>query len=292
MHTFANPGEVVERATWLEARGFDGLLVADSQCLNADVWVELALAAAATDRVRLGPGVTNPVTRHPTVTASAALTLQAESGGRTVLGVGRGDTAVTKLGARPVPTAELERALGDLRAYLDGREVMFDGRSVRVTLAERGLPRVPLDVAASGPRSIAVAARRADRISFSVGAEQARIRRAAGLAHRAREVAGLDPGTVQLGAYLHVAVDPDRRVARQLIRGVAAAFAGFSLQSDLSDALLDRFALAGPASECAERIATLGLDHVIIVPGSLGADPQRVEEANARFADDVLPLLR
>ena len=108
MHAFAFPHRVAELARQVEAWGFTGLLVADSQNLNADVWVELALAAAATDRIGLGPGVTNPVTRHPAVSASAALTLQAESGGRTVLGVGRGDSALTQIGRRPVSPRELE----------------------------------------------------------------------------------------------------------------------------------------------------------------------------------------
>ena len=292
MHMFANPGQVVARATWLEARGFDGLLVADSQCLNADVWVELGLAAAATARLRLGPGVTNPVTRDLSVTAAAALTLQAETGGRALLGIGRGDTAVTELGRRPVPVADFERALQRARSYLDGSEVRLDDHSVRLRLAERGLPPVPLEAAASGPRAIGAAAPHADRIAFSVGAEPARVRQAAGLAREARERGGLDPGGLRLGAYVVVAADPDRAAARGLVRGVAAALAGFSLGGDLSDERLDDFAVAGPSGECAERIAALALDHVIVVPGSLGADPRRVEEANARFADEVLPLLR
>ena len=65
MHSFSFPRRVAELARQVEAWGFAGLLVADSQNLNADVWVELALAGAATDRIALGPGVTNPVTRHP-----------------------------------------------------------------------------------------------------------------------------------------------------------------------------------------------------------------------------------
>src|ERR671932_773264 len=83
---------------------------------------ELARAGAATERIALGPGVTNPVTRHPAVTASAALTLQVETGGRAVLGIGRGDSALTQIGLQPVPAAELEEALIALQAYLRGEE--------------------------------------------------------------------------------------------------------------------------------------------------------------------------
>src|SRR5205085_11978030 len=102
-HTFSFPGKVVELARKADAWGFTGMLLADSQNLNADIWVELALAGAATSRLRLGPGVTNTVTRHLAVSASAACTLQAESGGRAMLGLGRGDSALAQIGRRPVP---------------------------------------------------------------------------------------------------------------------------------------------------------------------------------------------
>src|SRR5436189_3556462 len=127
MHAFSFPHRVAELAARVEAWGFAGLLVADSQNLNADVWVELALAGAATERIALGPGVTNPVTRHPAVTASAALTLQQETDGRAVLGLGRGDSALAQIGRAPVPARELEEALVALQGYLRGEEVMLDG---------------------------------------------------------------------------------------------------------------------------------------------------------------------
>jgi 5,10-methylenetetrahydromethanopterin reductase len=113
LHTFSFAHRVAEVAKQAEQWGFAGLLVADSQNLNADIWVELALAGAATDRLLLGPGVTNPVTRHPAVTASAAATLQAETGGRAVLGLGRGDSAVTQLGKTRPPRRARATARGD-----------------------------------------------------------------------------------------------------------------------------------------------------------------------------------
>jgi 5,10-methylenetetrahydromethanopterin reductase len=100
LHTFSWPRRVAELARQAEGWGFTGLLVADSQNLNADIWVELALAGAATSRLRLGPGVTNSATRHPAVTASAACTLQAETAGRAILGLGLGDSALAQIGRR------------------------------------------------------------------------------------------------------------------------------------------------------------------------------------------------
>jgi 5,10-methylenetetrahydromethanopterin reductase len=316
----------VERARQVEAWGFDGLLVADSQNLNADVWIELALAGAATDRLALGPGVTNPQTRHPAVTASAALTLQVETGGRAVLGVGRGDSALTQIGRRPVSAAELEHALAVLQAYLRGEEVpLGDGASRIRWVEEAGQPKVPLAVAATGPRVIAAAARHAERVDFTVGAEPGRLRWAI---ETARAAAG--DRDVSLGAFLNVAVHPDRTIARELVRGSTAIFARFAtkgapadglskvtragigrLAADYDDArhghadapharrledeFIDRFALVGPADEVIGRLAelaALGIERVVVVPGSIDADPAPVAESDVRFADEVLPRVR
>jgi 5,10-methylenetetrahydromethanopterin reductase len=325
MHTFAFPHRVSELARQVEDWGFAGLLVADSQNLNADVWVELALAAEATERIGLGPGVTNPVTRHPAVSASAALTLQAESTGRAVLGVGRGDSALTQIGRRPVSPGELEEALVAVQAYLRGEEARFAGAPSRIGWAtDIGQPKVPVIVAATGPRVIEVGAKHAEGVDFTVGAEPERIRWAVEVARAAAEGRELS-----LGAFVNVAVDPDRAVARDLVRGSAAIFARFATEGAPSDGLsqvtragierlaasydesrhgqarashaqqleddfIDRFALAGPAEEIAERLAglsELGIERVVVVPGSLDADPAQVAESNARFTDEVLPHL-
>ena len=84
-------GQTTERARWIEDFGGDGLGVADTQNLAGDPYAALSLAGHTTSHIGLGTAVTNPITRHPAVTASAILTVQAESAGRAVLGIGRGD---------------------------------------------------------------------------------------------------------------------------------------------------------------------------------------------------------
>ena len=111
LHAFSFPGRVAELAQRAEQWGFAGLLVADSQNLTGDIWVELALAGAATSRLRLGPGVTNPVTRHIAVTASAAATLQTETRGRVTLGFAQGDSALSQIGCTRLSVMEFEHAL-------------------------------------------------------------------------------------------------------------------------------------------------------------------------------------
>jgi 5,10-methylenetetrahydromethanopterin reductase len=99
LHGFSIPRSTVDLATRAEGWGFDGLLLVDSENLVGDPYVELALAARATERLRLGPAVTNPVTRHP----AAVATLQVESEGRAVMVLGRGDSAVLQLGIPRLP---------------------------------------------------------------------------------------------------------------------------------------------------------------------------------------------
>lgn len=86
---FPSPTGSAGMAQTAEQLGFDSLVFADTQCLTPEVWSQLMLAAAATDRIQIGTGVTNPVSRDPAVTASAALGLQVASGGRVVLGIDR-----------------------------------------------------------------------------------------------------------------------------------------------------------------------------------------------------------
>src|SRR5882762_10719230 len=169
---FAPPRQAAPLAQLVEGLGFWGLLFPDSQNLLPEVWGQLMLAAAATSRVVLGPGVTNSVTRDPAVTASAALSLQVESRGRAVLGIGRGDSSVQRIGKTQDPVKSFESYLTMVQAYLSGQAVDRDGFASRLEWLEHvKLPKVPVEVAATGPRVIEVAARRADRICFAVGAD-------------------------------------------------------------------------------------------------------------------------
>jgi 5,10-methylenetetrahydromethanopterin reductase len=325
LHSFAFAHRTAERARQAEGWGFEGMLVADSQNLNADVWVELALAGAATERLRLGPGVTNPATRDPAVTASAAATLQKETGGRAVLGLGRGDSALSRLGREPVPVAELEHALVALQAYLAGEQADVNGFLAQIAwLPEEGVAKVPVHVAATGPHVIAAGARHAEGVDFTVGGEPERLRWAV---ETAREAAG--DRELSLGAYLNVAVGPDRSVARDLVRGSTAIFARFATEGAPADGLsrvtregieqvaagydeahhghaktahaqalgddfIDRFAVVGDAAEVTARlreIESLGIERAIVVPGSLDADPGAMAAADERFAAEVMGSL-
>src|SRR4029079_5702733 len=81
-------------AQMVESMGFDSLVFADTQNITPEVWGQLMLAASATERIELGTEVTHACTRDAAVTASAALSLQVESNGRAVCGIGRGDSSL------------------------------------------------------------------------------------------------------------------------------------------------------------------------------------------------------
>src|SRR3989442_177973 len=140
------PRRSARTARLLEELGFDTVLFPDSQNLAPGVWGQLMLAAQATTRVHLGPGVTNSVTRDPAVTASAALALQAESGGRAVLGIGRGDSSVQRIGKREDRVASFERHLAALQGYLRGEAV---DRGRFSAFAGSDLARLPAPLAAA-----------------------------------------------------------------------------------------------------------------------------------------------
>ncbi len=124
----------------LERRDVDSLWLIDSQIAMKDVYVGLTLAAVATSRMRLGHGVTNCVTRHPTVTAGATASLADLAPGRVALGLGAGDSALQSIGQRPSTLAELADALRYFRSVLAGIDGSFQGRTYPATWSGRTIP--------------------------------------------------------------------------------------------------------------------------------------------------------
>jgi probable F420-dependent oxidoreductase len=150
---------VVEWAKLAEDQGFDHVWAWDSHVLWEDVYPVFALIAANTGRVRIGPCVTNPATRDITVTASALATLNEISGGRMVMGIGRGDSARRVIGKPPVTVERLEQACRTIKDLAEGRQVDLDGTPTQLKWANGELP---VWVAAYGPEALRCAGRVAD----------------------------------------------------------------------------------------------------------------------------------
>ena len=339
---------IAARAESAEAAGWHGLAVVDSQNRAGDAWMALSIAAHRTERLQLATAVTNPVTRHPAIAASAAATLQIQSGGRAVLGIGRGDSALAHLGRAPASVATLEQYLIALQTYLSGESLPFDAldfhpvaappvadleladtpEASRLLWLDPALPKVPVEVAATGPRVIAAAARRADRIMFQLGADAERITWGIETARQARAAAGKSMEGLAFGAFVRVICHPDIAVARELAAGGLAttmrfsvmhgnvvgpvteaqrevllkirqsfdmkhhARAGASHLRALTPAFIDQYAVVGPPASCIKRLrelAALGLTRLTIPGPSLGADPKEARRAQQMFAAEVLP---
>jgi 5,10-methylenetetrahydromethanopterin reductase len=244
----AAPTRSADFARQAEALGWDGMLVVDSQNLSGDPYVCLALAATATTDLGLMTSVTNPVTRHPAVTASSALSVQKLSGGRMVIGIGRGDSALAYLGRAPARLGWFEQYLVNLQAYLRGDEVPFDATGIPDEVAPpvEGLgladaptasaiewvgdtPKVPVEVSATGERVIGITARHADRVMFALGADPSRVSWGIEVARRAAAEVGRDPDTLTFGAYVNLVCHDDLTVARELGRAGTGLFARFSV---------------------------------------------------------------
>ncbi len=334
-----------------EAQGWDGQMFMDSQSLSADPWVLMGAWAAATERLQLCTGVTNPLTRHPAVTAACAASVHSVSGGRAVLGIGRGDSALAYLGHAPVSPAVFEQSLRELQALLAGGEVDFSahattgeaGSARELSLGHRPeatrlkwlppeLPKVPLDVAATGPKIIAMGAALAERVTFSVGAIPERLRWALDLAAQARSAAGPGAGGISYGAQLIVVCHPDIEavmpaassfvapLARfQVIQGNAAGpqVAGDAENFDairrgydmnrhseaisheklggatLSPEFVRRFAIVGPPEHCVERLLELhALGIERFVIVGPGFHPEADGSGPGLFVREVMPAVR
>jgi 5,10-methylenetetrahydromethanopterin reductase len=142
-----------------EGRGVDEMWLIDSQLAMKDVYVGLAGTALRTSHMRLGTGVTNLVTRHPTVTANAIAAVAELSGGRAMLGLGAGDSAVYGLGARPSRVAEMEEAVSFFSTALAGGQGTWHG--ARYGLAQ-AVPPTPVYLAVSQARMSRLAGQFAD----------------------------------------------------------------------------------------------------------------------------------
>lgn len=205
--------EVARCVADAERAGFDVAWLPDSQFLWRDVWACMALAATCTDRIVLGTCVTNLQTRDSSVTAAAAVTLEELAPGRTILGIGSGDSAVKTLGHRPSRLAEMRAGIDLIRRLTLGETVSFDGREMRLhTAAETG---IPIYVAANGPKALALAGELGDGVITAAGIEPdlvglLRERVAAGAEPAGRSVDDLE---LCFGTFCHI-TDDEHEAAR------------------------------------------------------------------------------
>lgn len=319
------PRDFVSLVRRVEALGFEHLWVADSSLHGRCAFTYLALAAANSTTLRLGTGITHPVTRHPAVVANSLATLQEISEGRAVLGLGAGDRPVLELGLKPASLKAVEEMVAVCRRLFTEKDVTFEGETVSTVgaslVSRPGVPP-PVYVAASGPRTLGLAGRIGDGVIVQAGAHPDTIGYALQHVRGGADDAGREFSAIDATVILYGALDPDGRRARDAARPFAAwipqtvpeycriagiperdveavrrRYSGGELMKAhdaagaVSDAMVDAFTLSGTPNECRDRVEQVveatGIGHVTFFP--MGED--RIASIE-RFADAVAAPLR
>jgi 5,10-methylenetetrahydromethanopterin reductase len=150
-------GETLRLAKLAEKLGYDGVWVGDSHIIWREMYVLLGAIASQTKRVKLGSGVTHPLVRHLSLTASSFVSLSELSGGRMRIGIGIGASGPINIGVKRAPRKELGEAVAHLKALMKGEPVNLDSKEMRLMFADHA--EVPVFVAAStsGTRDLAAA---------------------------------------------------------------------------------------------------------------------------------------
>jgi 5,10-methylenetetrahydromethanopterin reductase len=203
----------------IEAAGFDGAGILDSQMISRDTFVVLGQAAAATTRLTLFPAVTNPFTRHASVLASAIQTVEELAPGRVKFVMGTGYTSASTIGRKPATLAEMRACIAAVRGLLAGESVDFAGTPGR--LGYTAGRRIPIVMAASGPKAIELAGEVADGALLLVGFNRGIVERALEHLERGARRGGRRLEDIEVTGAVRVGVAPSTAEARRRARPTA-----------------------------------------------------------------------
>jgi 5,10-methylenetetrahydromethanopterin reductase len=296
------PRALIEIAKKIESQGFDHLWMTESSLHARDPYQMLAMAAMHTTRLRLGTAVTNPVTRHPALTAVAAATLADIADGRFILGIGAGDRPLAALGMKPAHLAELEAAIGGIRRLLDGEHVDMEAASFQLVDAHLRFPAaadIPVFISASGPRTLELAGEIADGVVLLCGLEPAIIKWALDRIDAGAQRAGRERPEVSI--FVYGVIDEDEDVAIKSARSIAAWFPQTSplycdlagLDPEIAQAVRDQYS-GGEFQEAGAAAELLPVEFVqkMAVAGNRERVTAQLDEVAAVGVDsiNILPL--
>jgi len=323
--------EMAALAARAEALGYDDVWLADERFFR-EVYATLSAFAQSTRRVRLGPCVTDPYSRHPALTAMAVATLDEIAGGRAVLGIGAGVSGLAELGIDSSRSATAIREGIDLiRRLLAGETVTVKGE---ISFQEGRLDftpsraDIPIYVASQRPAGCRVAGRVADGAIMQGALAEPLVRFLRDTVYGAALEAGRDPRRIELVARLNACIHDDRRAARDamrptVVRSLAAqrkdfftfVTAGLTVPRPLADRLrnlpythdpaplraiapevpdefVDACTLTGPPSVVAAEVVRLARAGIAQVMIYPLAVDGRLETTVERFQREVMPLVR
>jgi probable F420-dependent oxidoreductase len=235
---------VIDLTRRAEALGFSHAWTFDSHILWQEPYVIYSQMLARTERITVGPFVTNPATRDPTVTASLFATLNDMFGNRTICGIGRGDSARRVLGKPPTTLAETEAAMHVIKELAEGRAIQTPAGEVRIPWVRDG----SLDVwmAGYGPKALALVGRKADGFILQL-ADPVILRWTMEQVRAAAVQAGRDPDEIAICVAAPAYVGDDLDHAREQCRWfggmvgnhVADLVRRYGAHGDIPEALTD-----------------------------------------------------
>ena len=297
------PADIIASAKLADEMGYSTLWVLNSHLLFHEVYTLLGALAVSTTRIRLGTAVTNPLTRHPTVTAAAFSTLAELSGGRASLGISVGDSALKSMNLEVAKMSVLAETVALCRKLLGGETVSF-GEGKTAQLHHLG-PRVPIYVAATGPKMLELAGRIADGVILMNGIAPELIREAVRIVREGERAAGREEGSVKIAVW--AACHPSHQavkfnVARAILRNIPGQVDDLtrrvaatvkqaydfrqhgSAQADFArlipDEIVTRFAFSGEPPAIARQVEALepcGVDEVVLaIPVAPNITPRDV----------------
>lgn len=284
------PAQIIDSAKLAEKVGFDTLWMLDLHLLFREVYTMLGALSVSTTKLRFGTAVTNPLTRHPTVTASAFSTLHALSGGRATLGISVGDSALKAMNLEIAKMAELADTVVKIRALLGGQSASFSGEDQAKLIF--GNVDIPIYVAATGPKMLKMAGAMADGVILMNGVAPELIEAAIALVREGEREAGRPNGETKMvvWAACHPSFDAVKyNVARAILRNIpgpmdeltrttaAKVREAYNYEQHgrseaefgkiVPDAIVTRYAFAGDPSMIKGQIdalAPLGVDEVVL----------------------------
>jgi probable F420-dependent oxidoreductase len=317
--------KLVDTMRQAESLGFGYGYTFDSTVLWQEPFVIYSRILAATERMRIGPLVTNPGTRDWSVLASLFATLNDMYGNRTICAVGRGDSALRVVGRKPATLASVAACMRTVKDLAEGREAELNGVTVKIPWITEG--RLPMWMAAYGPKALRLVGEQADGFVLQC-ADPDIARWTIGSVRQAAEAVGRDPGdiTICVAAPAYVTDDLDHAreqtrwfggmvgnhvadlVARYGSDGpVPKALTDYIKGRDgydyshhgradnrstdfVPDEIVDRFCILGPVEAQRERLAELaelGVDQFAIY---LMHDQN--EQTLWAYGQDVIPAMR
>ena len=293
---------IIQLSKQAEDLGYSHIWVGDSHLIWREAFVNMAAVALNTSRVIIGTGVTNPVTRHPSVLASGYATLDEMAPGRFAVGIGLGDSSLETMGRKQARLSEFEAAVAQMRAVIEGGEAELEsGSKIHLNFAQNR--KIPFYAAASGPKMLELSGRIADGVIILVGVDSGAIERAVERIAAGAESAGRKLSDIDLVLWVPCAVSEGpgakdavkAHVARviahplpftldereqKVLDDIHQAYNYYQHMNPLAaqarvipDWLVDKFAVAGTPDECNAKVAELkqsAINQVAIIPYNVG----------------------